>query len=44
MLVMLGSRERNLDEYKALFTAAGFLFSSATPTQTPFVLMEAVAV
>ena len=44
MLVMLGGRERNLEEYKALFTAAGFRFSSATPTSTPFVLIEAVAV
>ena len=43
MLVMLGGRERNLDEFKALFTAAGFRFSSATPTSTPFVLIEAVA-
>jgi hypothetical protein len=32
MLVMLGGRERNLEEYKALFTSAGFGFSRATPT------------
>lgn len=44
MLVELGGRERNLEEYKALFTAAGFRFSSATPTSTPWVLIEAVAV
>ena len=44
MLVMLGGRERNLEEYKALITAAGFRFSHATPTSTPFVLIEAVAV
>jgi hypothetical protein len=44
MLVMLGGRERNLEEYKALFTAADFRFSSITPTSTPFVLIEAVAV
>jgi O-methyltransferase domain len=35
MLVMLGGRERNLEEYKALFTSAGFAFSRATPTSTP---------
>ena len=28
MLVILGGRERNLEEYKALFAAAGFRFSS----------------
>jgi O-methyltransferase domain len=35
ILVMLGGRERNLEEYKALFTSAGFGFSRATPTSTP---------
>jgi len=44
MMVVLGGRERDLEEYKALLTAAGFRFSSATPTATPFVLIEAVAV
>jgi hypothetical protein len=44
MLVTLGGRERNLDEFKALFAAAGFRLASATPTSTPFVLIEAVAV
>jgi hypothetical protein len=43
MLVMLGGRERNLEEYKALFSAAGLRFSSVTPTSTQFVLLEAVA-
>jgi hypothetical protein len=43
MLVLFDGRERTLDEFKALFTAAGFLFASATPTSTPFVLIEAVA-
>lgn len=40
MLVMLGGRERNLEEYKALFTAAGFRFSNTTPSSTPFALIE----
>ena len=44
MLVMLGGRERNLEEYKTLLAAAGFRFSCTTPTSTPLVLMEAVAV
>jgi hypothetical protein len=44
MLVLFDGRERTLDEFKALFTAAGFRFASATPTSTPFVLIEAVAV
>jgi hypothetical protein len=44
MLVVLGGRERNLEEYKALFTEAGFRFSGATPTSAQWVLIEAVAV
>jgi hypothetical protein len=44
MLVVLGGRERNLEEYTALFTAAGFRFSNATPTSAQWVLIEAVAV
>jgi hypothetical protein len=43
MMVVLGGRERELDEYRALLTAAGFTFSSTTPTRTPFVLIEALA-
>jgi O-methyltransferase domain/Dimerisation domain len=44
MLVLLGGRERHLEEYEALFAAAGFRFASAFPTSTPFFLIEAVAV
>jgi hypothetical protein len=44
MLVLLGGRQRSLDEYKTLFTAAGFRFSSAAPTSTSSVLIEAIAV
>jgi hypothetical protein len=44
MMVVLGGRERELDEYRALLAAAGFTFSSTTPTRTPFVLIEALAV
>jgi len=44
MMVVLGGRERELDEYRALLAAAGFTFSSITPTRTPFVLIEALAV
>jgi hypothetical protein len=43
MLVVIGGRECNLEEFKALLTAAGFSFSSVTPTSTPFLLIEAVA-
>ena len=42
MLIMLGGRERTLNEYKTLLNATGFCFISVTPTSTPFVLIEAV--
>jgi O-methyltransferase domain/Dimerisation domain len=41
MLVMLGGKERTLEQYQSLFTAAGFRFLSVTSTRTPFVLMQA---
>ena len=44
MLVLLGGRERNLEEFKALFAAGGFRFSRSISTSTPFVLIEALAV
>lgn len=44
MLVVLGGRERTLREYETLLEATGFRFISMTPTSTPFVLIEAVAV
>ena len=44
MMVVLGGRERQLVEYQALLTAAGFRFSSSTPTRTPLVVIEALAV
>jgi hypothetical protein len=44
MLIMHGGRERNLNEFKTLLDASGFRFTSLTPTSTPFVLIEAVAI
>lgn len=44
MMVVLGGKERDLEEYKALLDAAGFRFTCVTPTSTPFVLIEATAV
>jgi hypothetical protein len=44
MLVMLGGRERNLEEFKVLFTASGFRFAKFTATSTPFILIEALPV
>jgi SAM-dependent methyltransferase len=44
MMVVLGGRERQLGEYQALLTAAGFGTASVTPTRTPFVLIETTAV
>jgi SAM-dependent methyltransferase len=43
MMVVNGSKERTLDEYKALFAAAGLRFVRATATATPLSLIEAVA-
>jgi hypothetical protein len=44
MLVLLGGRQRSLDEYKTPFAAADFCFSSAAPTSTPSGLIEAIAI
>ena len=43
MMVVLGSRERTLDEYKGLLATAGWRFVRATRTATPLFLIEAVA-
>ena len=43
MMVVLGAKERTLEEYKALLTVAGFRFTRITTTTTPFSLIEAVA-
>jgi O-methyltransferase domain/Dimerisation domain len=43
MMVLLGGKERSLEEFQALFNAAGFRFTTIKPTSTPFVLIEAVA-
>jgi hypothetical protein len=41
MLVMTGGRERTLDEYAALFEAAGLRLAGATPTGAGFSVLEA---
>ena len=43
MMVVCGSKERTLDEYKGLLAAAGLRFVRATATETPLFLIEAVA-
>jgi hypothetical protein len=43
MMVVLGAKERTLEQYKALLTVAGFRFTRITATATPFSLIEAVA-
>lgn len=43
MMVVLGGKERSLEEFQALLDAAGFQFTRVTPTSTPFVLIEAAA-
>jgi hypothetical protein len=43
MMVVLGAKERTLEQYKALLTVAGFRFTRITTTATPFSLIEAVA-
>jgi O-methyltransferase/methyltransferase family protein len=43
MMVVLGGKERSLEEFQALFDAAGFRFTAVKPTSTPFVLIEAIA-
>jgi orsellinic acid C2-O-methyltransferase len=42
MMVMLGGRERTVDEYAALLTAAGLTLTSVTPTSTEVDVIEAV--
>jgi hypothetical protein len=44
MLIGVGGRERTLDEYDALFAAAGFRLLSTTPTATSISVLEADAV
>ena len=45
MMVMFGSaRERTLDEFTALLSASGFTTRRAIPTQSPFWIIEAIAV
>lgn len=43
MMVVLGGRERTLEDYRSLFEGAGFSFSRLVPGR-PFSLVEAVAV
>lgn len=43
MMVMSSGRERSLVEYQRLFEAAGLRGTSAIPTKTPMVILEAVA-
>jgi len=43
MMVVCGSKERTLDEYKCLLAAAGLRFARATATATSLFLIEAVA-
>lgn len=44
MLAMTGGRERDISEYDKLFAAAGLARTVATPTQSPFTIIEATAV
>lgn len=44
MMVMLGGRERTVDEYADLLSAAGLRFTSVTPTTTEVDVIEAVPV
>ena len=41
MMTMTGGKERTIDEFKALLSAAGFTFISSTPTETEFHVIEA---
>lgn len=41
MMVVLGGKERSLQEFQALLSASGFRLMSVTPTSTPFVLIDA---
>jgi len=42
MMVMLGGRERTLDEYRALLEGAGFQLTRVIPTESAFQLIEAI--
>ena len=42
MLVMLGGRERTLEEFRALLEGAGFQLTRVIPTESPFQLIEAI--
>jgi hypothetical protein len=43
MLVMNGGRERTADEFRQLYTAAGFELCKITPTRSPFSIIEGSA-
>jgi hypothetical protein len=42
MLVMLGGRERTLEEFRALLESAGFKLTRVIPTESPLQLIEAI--
>jgi hypothetical protein len=42
MMVMLGGRERTLDEFRGLLESAGFQLTRVIPTESPFQLIEAI--
>jgi hypothetical protein len=42
MMVMLGGRERSLEEFRALLEATGFQLTRVIPTESPFQLIEAI--
>ncbi len=42
MMVMLGGRERTLDEFRALLEGAGFQLTRVIPTESAFHLIEAI--
>jgi hypothetical protein len=44
MMVVLGAKERTLDEFKNLLQMANFDFTGMTRTATPFSLIEAISV
>jgi hypothetical protein len=44
MMVMCGGRERTLDEFAAIFAAAGFRMNSVIATATPLSVIEGAAV
>ena len=42
MMVMLGGRERTLEEFRALLEGASFQLGRVIPTESPFQLIEAI--